>query len=60
MSQEISEEDFSNQIQECVRLFNEHQECVLMRFKKHERQEQKIRTKNSDDDNYNDAQESDR
>ena len=61
MSQEISEEEFSSQIQECVRLFNEHQECILMRFKKNECYEQRICTKNkSDDDICNDAQESDR
>merc|ERR550517_625855 len=31
---EISEEEFFEKVQECIRLFNESQECVLMRVKK--------------------------
>ena len=60
MSEEITEDDFSNQIQECVQLFNEHQECVLMRFKKNEATKDNLRTKSSNDDDYNDDLESDR
>ena len=60
MSEEISEHDFSNQIQECVQLFNEHQECVLMRFKKNEATKDNLRTKSSNDIDYNDDPEFDR
>ena len=60
MSEEITEEDFSNQIQECLKLFNEHQECVLMRFKKNEATKDNLRTKHSKDDDYIDDAESDR
>lgn len=31
---EITEVEFTIQVQECVTLFNEHQECILMRLKK--------------------------
>ena len=34
LKEEISEEEFSVQIRECVELFNEYQECILMRVKK--------------------------
>ena len=60
MREEITEEDFSNQIQECVKLFNEHQECVLMRFKKNEAIEDNLRTKHSNGDDYNNEEESER
>ena len=47
MKKEISEEEFSDQVQGCVKLFNEYQECVLMRFKKNEKTRDQISTKPS-------------
>ena len=55
ISEEISEEDFSAQIQDCVKLFNEYQECILMRFKKTEKTKEKIA--NHSVDNSIDSQE---
>ena len=42
INKEISEECFSSEIQDCVQLFNEYQECILMRFKKTEKTKEKI------------------
>ena len=56
MNKEISEDEFSIQIKECVKLFNEHQECILMRFKKNEKTSSKpvSTNKSIDDDDIND------
>ena len=49
INKEISDDEFSIQIQECVNLFNEHQDCALMRFKKNEPAKDKIPTVSSTD-----------
>ena len=55
INEEISEEVFSDQIQECVKLFNEHQECILLRFKKNEKAKEKIPKDSIDDIECKDA-----
>ena len=50
INKEISEEEFSDKIQACVQLFNEYQECVLMRFKKNEKTRDQISDKHSTED----------
>ena len=37
LKQEISEDEFSFQIQECVKLFNEYQEGIVVRLRKDEK-----------------------
>ena len=47
INKEISEEEFSDKIQACVQLFNEYQECILVRFKKNENTKDQIANKHS-------------
>ena len=55
INNEISEDVFSAKIQECVQLFNEYQECVLMRFKKNEKTQDQISDKHSREDGDTDS-----